>query len=53
MESLREWFVLRKNGIIFAATIFLISSLSFALGYMANREFDHAPIIIEEQCRSG
>jgi hypothetical protein len=39
--------VKRKKEAIFAAIIFLVSSLSFALGYLANREFDHAPIVIE------
>jgi hypothetical protein len=25
-----------------------VAALSFGLGYLANREFNHAPIIIEE-----
>jgi hypothetical protein len=36
-----------KKEIVFGAIIFLASSLSFALGYLANREFNHAPIVIE------
>ena len=36
-----------KKEILLAAIIFLASSLGFALGYLANREFNHAPIVIE------
>ena len=36
-------------GLIFLI-IFLISSLSFGLGYLVNREFTHPPIIIEKSC---
>lgn len=36
------------KGLILAGVIFLVSSLSFGLGYLANREIDHAPIIIED-----
>lgn len=37
-----------KKEFILGAVIFLISSLSFGLGYLANREFNHAPIVIEK-----
>lgn len=37
-----------KKELILGGIIFLISSLSFALGYVANREFNHVPIVIEE-----
>jgi hypothetical protein len=37
-----------KKEIILGAIVFLVSSLSFGLGYLANREFNHAPIIIEK-----
>jgi hypothetical protein len=37
-----------KKQIILAAILFLTSSLSFGAGYLANREFNHAPIIIEK-----
>jgi len=37
----------RKEWIL-GAIIFLVASLSFGLGYLANREFSHAPIIIEK-----
>ncbi len=38
----------RKKWILLAAALFLTATLSFALGYLANREFNHAPIIIEK-----
>ena len=37
----------RRKEIILAITIFLVASLSFGLGYLANREFSHSPIIIQ------
>ncbi len=37
-----------KKEIIFALIIFLVAALSFGLGYLANREYNHAPIIIEQ-----
>ncbi|MBI2034084.1 MAG: hypothetical protein HYT13_03245 [Candidatus Liptonbacteria bacterium] len=43
-ERLRQY----KKEIILAAIIFLVSSLSFGLGYLANREFSRASIIIEK-----
>ncbi|MBI4085917.1 MAG: hypothetical protein HY433_01585 [Candidatus Liptonbacteria bacterium] len=45
----RDWFVFHKKEVIFALIIFLVASLSFGLGYLANREFNHAPIIIEKR----
>ena len=40
-------FIVYRKEIIFAMIIFLVASLSFGLGYLANREFNHAPIVIE------
>ena len=37
-----------KKEIVLAAGLFIIASLSFGLGYLANREFNHAPIVIEK-----
>ncbi len=34
-----------------ATLFFIVASLDFALGYLANREFNHAPIIIEKCSR--
>jgi hypothetical protein len=48
MEFLKNWVVFYKKEILFVIIIFLTASTSFALGYLANREFSHAPIIIEK-----
>lgn len=45
---MKEKFLRYKKEIIFALTIFLVATLSFGLGYLANREFNHAPIVIEK-----
>jgi hypothetical protein len=37
-----------KKEFVIAAAFFIASSLSFGLGYLANREFNHAPIVIEK-----
>lgn len=37
-----------RKEIAVALGVFLISSLSFGLGYLANRENSHTPIIIEK-----
>jgi len=47
MAGFKEWAIFHKKEIIFAAIIFFVAALSFGLGYLANREFTHAPIIIE------
>lgn len=46
---MREWIRIHKKEIVFALIIFLVASLSFGLGYLANREFNRAPIIIEKK----
>lgn len=45
---MRDWGTRYKREIIFVLIIFLVASLSFGLGYLANRELTHAPIIIEK-----
>ncbi len=45
---MKDWIVNHKKEIIFALIIFLVASLSFGLGYLSNREFNRAPIIIEK-----
>lgn len=47
-----NWLSEHKKEIIFALIIFLVAALSFGLGYLANREFNHAPIIIESNSTS-
>ncbi len=37
-----------KKELVLGAAIFFVASLSFGLGYLANREFNHAAIIIEK-----
>ena len=44
-----NWIIFHKKEVIFGLIIFLVAALSFGLGYLANREFNHAPIIIEER----
>lgn len=46
-----DWLEDHKKEIIIVAIVFLVASLSFGLGYLANREFNHAPIIIEKQTK--
>lgn len=48
MEHIKNWAVFRQKEILFALLLFLVASLSFGLGYLANRELNHAPIIIEK-----
>lgn len=48
MEQLSEFIKNHKRDIIIFLLAFLISSLSFGLGYLVNREFNRAPIIIEK-----
>lgn len=48
MVQFRELITEHKRDIILFLLIFLISSLSFGLGYLVNREFNHAPIVIEK-----
>jgi len=38
----------KKKILFFAAILFLVSSLGFGAGYVANGTFDHAPIIIQK-----
>lgn len=48
IESAKNWYIFYKKEVVFCAIIFLVASLSFGLGYIANRDFNHAPIIIEK-----
>lgn len=47
-HHIREWIGERKKDILLFLLIFLITSLSFGLGYLVNRAFNRAPIIIEK-----
>jgi hypothetical protein len=44
----RVWKYEHKKELIFALVVFLVASFSFGLGYMANREYSYAPILIEK-----
>ncbi len=48
IEQCKEWILTHRKEIIFAMIIFFVASLSFGLGYLANRELNHAPIVIEK-----
>ncbi len=48
IEWAKNWHVYYKKEIVFGAIIFLTASLSFGIGYLANRESNHAPIVIEK-----
>lgn len=42
-----------KRDVIWFVVLFLVSTISFALGYLAGREFNHSPIIIEKSSDSS
>ncbi|MBI2888886.1 MAG: hypothetical protein HYY10_03100 [Candidatus Liptonbacteria bacterium] len=48
----RNWCITNKQEIGFAVIIFLVATMSFGLGYLANREYTHAPIVIEQYATS-
>ena len=48
LKKIQNWILFYEKEVIFGAIIFLVASISFGLGYLANREFNHAPIIIEK-----
>ena len=47
-NQIKDWIIDYKKDIIIFLLIFLMCSISFGLGYLVNREFNHAPIIIEK-----
>jgi len=47
-SNIKDWVINHKRDIVLFLLIFLISSLSFGLGYLVNREFTRAPIVIEK-----
>jgi hypothetical protein len=48
MQTIKAWIELHKKEALFCGIIMLTATLSFGLGYFTNREFNHAPIIIEQ-----
>jgi len=47
-KRIADWIIFYRKEAIFGIIIFLTAFLSFGLGYLANREFNHSPIIIEK-----
>lgn len=48
MDRLLDWAREHKREIILFALLFLISTTSFALGYLFGRETSQTPIVIEK-----
>jgi len=48
ISNFKEWFKENQKNIFLTFLIILVATLSFGLGYLANREFTRAPIIIEK-----
>lgn len=48
INKIKEWLKENERNIIITLLIFLITTLSFGIGYLTNREFTRAPIIIEK-----
>jgi hypothetical protein len=48
VEKIKQYIALHKREVAFGAILFFVASLSFGLGYSANRQFNHTPIIIEK-----
>jgi len=44
----REWVIAHKRDITLFILLFLISTLSFGLGYLVSKQENRAPIIIEK-----
>ncbi|MBM3257239.1 MAG: hypothetical protein FJY98_02830 [Candidatus Liptonbacteria bacterium] len=49
---LRDWCIFYKQEIGLVIIIIFTATLSFALGYLANREFTNVPIVIEQHSSS-
>jgi len=48
MDALYHYLTSHQRQVLFGAIIFLTASMGFGLGYLADRQFNHAPIIIEK-----
>lgn len=51
MSRAKDWFLRYRKELIIGAAIFLISTMSFALGYLTARD-ERMPIIIEQRNES-
>ena len=45
---MKEWFSEHKQEVMLFVFIFLVSTISFGLGYITGHEGNRAPIIIEK-----
>ncbi len=52
MDTFKDWILFHKKELVLFMIIFIVAVISFGLGYLANREYNHAPIIIQETSRS-
>ncbi len=48
MTQIQNWIIEHKRDVLIFALIFLVSSISFALGFLMAREAGRAPIVIEQ-----
>ncbi|PIR88651.1 MAG: hypothetical protein COU09_00990 [Candidatus Harrisonbacteria bacterium CG10_big_fil_rev_8_21_14_0_10_44_23] len=48
LEKVKDWISEHRREVLIFVLFFLISSLSFALGYLSAKEFTHSQIIIEK-----
>lgn len=48
LRSVQEVFLSHKRETVLGVIIFIMASLSFGLGYLAERTFNHIPILIEQ-----
>ena len=49
---LKNWAIEHARDIAFGVFIFLVITISFALGYLSARDGNRAPIVIEKQATS-
>jgi len=47
MDKIKYFYQERKKAVDLIFIIFIVGTLSFGLGYLTNRQFSRAPIIIE------
>lgn len=47
-NKIKEFWENHQKEIIFVLILFLVSTISFALGYLSAKEFNKAPIIIQK-----
>ncbi|TSC81594.1 MAG: hypothetical protein G01um101420_953 [Parcubacteria group bacterium Gr01-1014_20] len=48
MSNLYQLFRTYRKKVVFGLVIFLVASLSYGVGYLAGRDMNRAPIVIEK-----